>query len=168
MANNTKNVNVEELEQKFSVLIEKVNSLADAISVQHKRTDQVADKIDRLNVKMDYTPTRFSSTPIKTSARALEDILFQSGQMSRENWETLRGVVYDFDGEEENVLVSFSESDEEFTQSEYASYANKPAPRVVETPKITSSEQIVAKVDDPASAESATGGQATSDPKKDS
>lgn len=150
------------------VSLEKMISLLGA--EKENRIKRLEDKIDRLSLNMDYTPSHFSSSPIRTTSQALEDILYRSGQMSRESWETLRGVVYDYEGDvdDDSVLTSPSFVDEEFSQSEYASYVTKSTPRVVETPKITSSEQIVAKADVPASAESATGGQATSDPKKDS
>lgn len=84
------------------------------------------------SVEMDYTPSKLSSKPIKTQAQALEDILYQSGQIARDSWEALKGFEYDKDvTDNEDAAFRDSEISEEFQQSELASYfTRKPIEQV--------------------------------------
>ncbi|UPW41838.1 hypothetical protein [Peromfec virus RodF5_12] len=102
------------------------------------------------SVKMDYTPTPLSSKPIKTQAQALEEILYQSGQLSQEAWERLNGIEYDIDvSEDEDAAFRDSDISEEFVQSPLASYhAHKVPPVESATESLGSHQTSVAETSD--------------------
>lgn len=99
----------------------------------------------------------------ETTSQAIARILLGSGAVTRDQYDVMIGLHYDSVVEEDSEDFSddrFATTDDHFEQSSFASYEPEPSssssesPGVVETPKITSSEQIVANSDVPASAES--------------
>lgn len=60
-----------------------------------------------------------------STATTIEKILLASGAIDREQWERLKGYEYDIDTDDDgypNDDSDFAESDDEFSQSRFASY----------------------------------------------
>lgn len=103
------------------------------------------------------------SQTIETTSQAIARMLLSSGAVTRDQYEAMIGLHFDTLGEEDSEDFTderFATTDDNFVQSSFASYEPEPSsassesPGVVETPKITSSDVVVAKSDVPASADS--------------
>lgn len=100
---------------------------------------------DFLYDKLDVTPV---SIPLgykqpETSTQIMSRLLLGSGAITREQWEAMNGILYDTKGGDMD-FDDFDDIDldDEFVQSDFASYEN--VPESVELPNVDTGETDVA------------------------
>lgn len=77
----------------------------------------------------------------ETTNQVISRILYGSGAITREQWESLNGVKYDYDGDIPDDDVLYSQVDDEFEQSKFAEYE----PDILEVPNVeTKAVDVVA------------------------
>lgn len=77
------------------------------------------------NDKLDYTPTKLIVGNVGNSINdAIERALLASGNITRDQWERLKGIQYDVtdDDMDEDFDKTFDDDEDDFVQSQFSSY----------------------------------------------
>lgn len=103
-----------------------------------KAQDFLYDKIDTTPVSI---PLGYKQP--ETSTQVMSRLLLGSGAITREQWEAMNGILYDSKGDDMDFRdFGNSEPDDEFTQSDLASYEDVVEP--VEVPNVDTNKVDVA------------------------
>lgn len=117
--------------------LESISAYMKALKERTKPCPPIRDKAtnDMLSYERKTLPVGHKIP--ETTNEAIERIMYQSGAITREQWERLKGYSYDTEGEDDEHYDEEYE-DDEFVQSAHASYDD------IEMPFIEESKQIKA------------------------